>query len=235
MIESIHDYSLKGYIHDDQDVQSHSSISFPAYIFPRINKSFRVTENLSKPLILISAGTGIAPFLTYLEYRQKEFDKLKNVDDIQFAKLFFIFGCRHPVEDFAYRTQIINYSKGNFPVISHLCLCFSRCSNADISAFETEIDTQLCTTSNDQDDIKHVDQLVILHGEQLVDLISNCGASIYVCGDWKKVSTSVSKAFVEIFSKYHFDHESVDSAPQEALKYIKKLQSDGRYLQDIWT
>ncbi|OTF75895.1 methionine synthase / sulfite reductase-like protein [Euroglyphus maynei] len=88
--------------------------------------------------------------------------------------------------------------------------------------------------------IKHVDELIRLHGEELTDLIINHNAIIYICGNWKLITTNIKQAFNEILTKYHFNIRNEQQQPQqpqtsEAMKYLKQLQQNGRFVQDIWT
>ncbi|KAF7495274.1 Methionine synthase reductase [Sarcoptes scabiei] len=138
-LEAINKNVSNGNIFEKQDVKlSSSSNNFPVYLFRRANTKFRLPISISekndnnqltydKPKILISTGTGIAPFLSYLEVlslRKKSIVKksylqpLKNncltenhkIDSVTEPFIFFIFGCRNP-EDFIYSKKIISYHK----------------------------------------------------------------------------------------------------------------------------
>lgn len=61
---------------------------------------FAPPKSISKPMILIGAGTGIAPFRGFLEERSHQSKK----EDVACALLFF--GCDHPDVDFVYKKSL---------------------------------------------------------------------------------------------------------------------------------
>ncbi|KAH9417985.1 hypothetical protein DERP_008239 [Dermatophagoides pteronyssinus] len=327
-IELIHENVINGNIFDNQDVTLYQSISFPVYLFQRLNKTFRMIPrelSLKRPLILISTGTGVTPFLTYFELLQdilssdnkqnndienhhnhnndhSSNDTLMNVLDYSklSSEIFFIFGCRHPYQDFAYSDRIISLYKNQPSLINHLCLCFSRANFIDLLKFEIESQINLCCmakmsmsinnnnhneseenvstqsrstssehynnfngqqqnleneTDSQKSIIKHVDQLIRIHGEELTDLIINHNAIIYICGNWKLITSDIKQAFCDILTRYHFENHNEQKDDKlfnnyssktiinnnnmkqtsEAMKYLKQLQQNGRFVQDIWT
>jgi len=62
--------------------------------------SFRLPEDASKPVIMVSAGTGIAPMRAFLQ----EFKHLKRGGEAGKSVLFF--GCTHKERDFIYEDEI---------------------------------------------------------------------------------------------------------------------------------
>jgi len=82
---------------------------------------------------------------------------------------------------------------------------------------------------------KHVDQLIEHHGREIVELLVEKDAHIYVCGDWKKMSASLSKTMCAILSEYYLEEQEPSPTSPAAAKYLKELQKQGRYVLDIWT
>ncbi|XP_076446915.1 NADPH oxidoreductase A-like isoform X2 [Babylonia areolata] len=66
-------------------------------VFVSSNPDFRLPPSPSTPILLISAGTGIAPFMAYIQTRE-----LTNSQ----GDIHLYFGCRHPEKDFLYRQKI---------------------------------------------------------------------------------------------------------------------------------
>ena len=65
-------------------------------------------------------------------------------------------------------------------------------------------------------------------GNFIFKLIHSKKAMIYVCGDVKMMSVNVFNAFVKIAEEFgKMNHEN-------AVKYIRELQSEKKYLQDVW-
>ncbi len=86
-----------------------------APIFMSPNKSFRVPENDSTPMIMVGPGTGIAPFRAFLQERQARGAKGAN---------WLFFGDQHRESDFIYEDEIMSMSASG--LLSRLDLAFSR-------------------------------------------------------------------------------------------------------------
>ncbi|KJZ18567.1 diflavin oxidoreductase [Loktanella sp. S4079] len=86
-----------------------------AGIFVSPNKSFRVPEDDSVPMIMVGPGTGIAPFRAFLEERQARGAK---------GASWLFFGDQHRASDFIYEDEISAFSKSG--LLSRLDLAFSR-------------------------------------------------------------------------------------------------------------
>jgi len=84
-------------------------------IFFSPNKSFRVPDNDSLPIIMVGPGTGIAPFRAFLQ--EREFRKAG-------GKNWLLFGDRNEATDYIYRDEIEAMQERG--VITRLDLAFSR-------------------------------------------------------------------------------------------------------------
>jgi sulfite reductase (NADPH) flavoprotein alpha-component len=74
-------------------------------IFIEPNRSFRLPENGDTPIIMIGAGTGIAPFRAFVQDRQAKGEKGKN---------WLIFGNQRFTEDFLYQSEWIQSHQAGF-------------------------------------------------------------------------------------------------------------------------
>jgi len=84
-------------------------------VFLEANENFRITDEDSKPVIMIATGTGIAPFRGFLQYR----DHKKATGDN-----WLFFGDRHAESDFLYQNELEGYlEKG---ILTRLNTAFSR-------------------------------------------------------------------------------------------------------------
>ena len=110
---SAHDRDHKGvcstYIADLVNDESEVKIFFSP------NKSFRVPDNDSLPIIMVGPGTGIAPFRAFLQ--EREFRKAG-------GKNWLLFGDRNEATDYIYRDEIEAMQERG--VITRLDLAFSR-------------------------------------------------------------------------------------------------------------
>ena len=84
-------------------------------VFIHHNKAFRLPEDLSKDVIMVGPGTGIAPFRAFLEER-----KATNAS----GRNWLFFGNPHAATDFIYEDEITTMQKEG--VINKLDLAFSR-------------------------------------------------------------------------------------------------------------
>lgn len=86
-----------------------------AGIFMSPNKSFRVPEDDSVPMIMVGPGTGVAPFRAFLEERRERGASGVN---------WLFFGDQHRASDFIYEDEISAFSASG--LLTRLDLAFSR-------------------------------------------------------------------------------------------------------------
>lgn len=79
------------------------------------NKRFRLTQDPSTDLIMVGPGTGIAPFIGFLEERQAQKAS---------GEAWLYFGDRHVDHDFIYREALEGYQQSG--ALTHLRTAFSR-------------------------------------------------------------------------------------------------------------
>ncbi|MBN6066893.1 sulfite reductase flavoprotein subunit alpha [Aggregatibacter actinomycetemcomitans] len=84
-------------------------------IFLKANPTFRLPEKLNAPLVMIGSGTGIAPFIGFLQALEGQ--KINVESDL-------FFGERHRAKDFLYQETLENYQRKG--VLTHLFTAFSR-------------------------------------------------------------------------------------------------------------
>lgn len=64
-------------------------------IFTRSQNPFHLPSDPSTPLIMIGPGTGVAPFVGFLQHMA--------VGGVSGRKTWLFFGCRHPDVDYLYQ------------------------------------------------------------------------------------------------------------------------------------
>jgi sulfite reductase alpha subunit-like flavoprotein len=155
------------------------------------------TLNFS-PILLISTGTGIAPFRGFLHdiiyFHQKKFSLFP---------VHFYFGCRYKAVDFLYQNEIDQAI--NDKILTSLHVAYSREPNSPF---------------------KHVTNILQDRQEEVWNQIANENAFIYVCGGLKMGNT-VREILFNAAKKYgqmtHFEAEDWIQKLQAKKRYIQEL------------
>ncbi|CAG2111764.1 unnamed protein product [Medioppia subpectinata] len=175
-------------------------------VFKRKNPYFKLPSNLTTPLIMVGAGTGVAPYVGFLQQRQL----MARRSSVPAGECWLFYGCRHSRVDYIFADELQQFRTDR--VLTQLNVCFSR---------ECPVDDPTAP--------KYVQHLIAKHSSPVFKLIDSRKAVVYVCGDLKGMSTDVFNAMVAVVET------SGKRSREDAVKYIRELQSEKRYLQDIWT
>ena len=122
-----------------------------------IRKStFKLPASSSTPIIMVAAGTGLAPFRGFLQERAR----LKSMErDVGPMVLFF--GCRHPDEDFLYKSEIEEMHTGVLQDQLDVVTAFSRVAGQSKSYVQDKVEE---------------------HAHRVCDLVLDENATFYICG-----------------------------------------------------
>ncbi|KAM7413157.1 hypothetical protein PAMA_020506 [Pampus argenteus] len=135
-----------------------------------IRKSqFRLPFKATMPVIMIGPGTGIAPFMGFIQERAWLKQQGKEV-----GETVMFFGCRYKMEDYIYQEELEEAERNG--VLTQLSVAFSR----------------------DQEEKVYVQHLLKNNKEKIWQQINSDNAHIYVCGDAKNMAKDVQTAFHEI-------------------------------------
>lgn len=195
-----------------------SSLEVKIPIYSRTNQHFHLPSDPSKPLILIGPGTGVAPFIGFLEHRghmmQQAANDASEGSSMTFGPVWLFFGCRHKERDFLYREKLEGFQETG--VLSHLCVSFSR-------------DQQPDNNGSSEQAPRYVQDQMKRHRAELATLVLEKDAHVYVCGDAKNMAKNVLETWKEIFK------EKTGLGDYDMLQLIAKLREEKRYLEDVWT
>jgi cytochrome P450/NADPH-cytochrome P450 reductase len=138
--------------------------------FVRDTKSpFRLPPDATVPLIMVGAGTGLAPYRGFL---QERLAMMRGGNHVGPSLLFF--GCRHPDHDFLYADELHEFESSG---ITRMYPAFSRHEG--------------CPKTWVQDRI--------LQEQDKVWAMLQAGATIYVCGDSNRMAPAVRQAFGAVY------------------------------------
>ncbi|KAM6946269.1 NADPH--cytochrome P450 reductase isoform 1-T1 [Aplochiton taeniatus] len=135
-----------------------------------IRKSqFRLPFKASNPVLMVGPGTGIAPFMGFIQERGWLKGQGKEV-----GETVMYFGCRHRNEDYLYQEELEEAERTG--VLTQLNVAFSR----------------------DQENKVYVQHLLRKNKEELWRQIHTDNAHIYICGDARNMARDVQTAFYEM-------------------------------------
>lgn len=144
----------------------------PIFLYFRKPTRFVYTNNdMEYDTVMIGVGTGIAPYLSFLEKRSKT----PNPHSLGNAWLFA--GFRYENSSYICRDELEQYTSGR--ILNNCSVAFSR-----------DPGTQY----------RHVQDLLEANKEALVELLCGSNCKIYVCGDGKMMLPQIERKFVEIIS-----------------------------------
>ncbi|KAF2071845.1 hypothetical protein CYY_006837 [Polysphondylium violaceum] len=169
---------------------------------------FHLPEDLDKPIIMIGPGTGVAPFIGFLQHISKQ------LKFNPYTWLFF--GCRSEKRDFLYKDTILDMVESK--TLKKLTTAFSR----EINTTST-IDLSLDITCG------YVQEKMKNHSKEIFDLVYNQNALIYICGDAKGMAIGVRNSFIDIFQN------ELSISEKDATDIFTQLIKDKRYLLDVWS
>lgn len=164
------------------------------------------------PLIMIGPGTGIAPFLSFL---QQIYELNVASDGIINVERELYFGCRRLDVDCFCRDEIEFYKREK--ILSHLEICESQPKDGQ---------------SNRRP--KYVQDALQLRGKQIVECLTRKVSEneqplrVYVCGDAKGMAKDVWAAFIKIIVEHSGKTE------EDAKQFMEDLKNQDRYLEDVW-
>ncbi|XP_005094471.1 methionine synthase reductase [Aplysia californica] len=179
-------------------------------IFLRSNQHFQPPDDLSRPLILIGPGTGVAPFIGFLEERRHQL-KLQP-EGSTYGETWLFYGCRHQKKDFLFRDELHQFEADG--TLSRLCVTFSR---DDPPAGSTEP----C--------LRYVQDFLRQTSQDIARLVVDEEALVYLCGDAKAMAKDVTAAFEDILQK------EKGFSKEDANMYIMKKRIHKTFLEDVWT
>lgn len=175
-----------------------SSNSFEVSFYFRKPNTFRLPEDVSLPKILIATGTGIAPYMGFLQHLQ--YVQMSNKSN-ENGPIVLFYGCRYSDKDFIFKKEI--YDHLNSGLIHKLFISFSR-----------ETDKKIYVQDN-----------IIKYSSEIVNKIMNENAIIYVCGNAKVMTTDVKNAIMSSIAKHsNLETKAAEDYVTNMMKNCKYIQ-----------
>ncbi|XP_030061225.1 methionine synthase reductase [Microcaecilia unicolor] len=176
-------------------------------IFARPSSSFHLPADPSVPIVMVGPGTGIAPFVGFLQHREK---LREQHPEWTFGESWLFFGCRHRDRDYLFREELNCFLENG--ALTHLKVCFSR----DTPSYPERVTR------------KYVQDYLRVCAQDVARILVKEKGHFYVCGDGKHMAKDVTESLMDILST----ELSVDKL--EALNILAALREEKRYLEDVW-
>jgi sulfite reductase alpha subunit-like flavoprotein len=210
---------------------------FSVHFFLRESSGFVLPHTFEddKPIIMVGPGTGVVPFVCYLQHlralmslnpppteAERKTSGSKN-------RRWLFFGCRHPEKDFLYRDQLEKAEADK--VLDRLVVAFSRYQAKD----------EATPTPGVEQEVKYVQHRIAEFGAELLELM-NEGGRIFVCGDAKGMAKGVMSAFQDLIrDNLHLLPAEPSNAPssnetpdQKAKTLFASWMRSNRFLLEAW-
>jgi len=134
--------------------------------------AFHLPETLATPIIMVGAGTGMAPFRGFLQERA-----LRAAAEGTPGEAHLFFGCDHPEVDFIYKDELKLWEEEGVVKV-HAAFCKAP-----------------------DGDVKYVQHRLWKDRAEVMALLSK-GARIYVCGDGKHMAPAVRETFGRMYQEH---------------------------------
>ena len=136
------------------------------------NAAFHPPPSLAVPLIMVCAGTGLAPFRGFVQDRALRAE----AEETTPAPALLFFGCRAPDTDFLYRSELASW------------------------ADQANLDLRPAFSTAPEDGLKYVQDRLWADRADVVELVRQ-GATVYVCGDGKHMAPQVRDTCALIYQE----------------------------------
>ena len=135
------------------------------------NNQFQLPENPEIPVIMVGAGSGIAPFRGFIQERA-----VLKAQGEKVGEMALFFGCDHPEVDLLYHEELNDWKN------------------------EGVVDVYPAFAMAPENDIKYVQDRIWAEREKIVELFQQ-NARIFVCGDGKYMAPAVRETFIKIYQE----------------------------------
>lgn len=204
-------------------------------IFHKQTINFRMPGSLTHPMILVGPGTGVAPFIGFLEHRSKSVVEMVRSSETMSTGVwrggFELEESDLPSES----NDVDDYIQGICPGSISL---FFGCRNENDYIFRhdleyylskeilTKLEVAFSRVTNEKVYVTHKLQE---NSIEVNDLIINKGAYLYICGDGNNMAKSVFDTLRTILMTQQ------GWSSEEAEEYLEDMKTKRRYLLDIWS
>lgn len=168
---------------------------------------FMLPKNNQQPVLMFAAGTGIAPFMGFIQERIASNAPGKNYLFISVAE----------AEKLVYRAELAEFIRQG--KLTLLVVCSREAKEIFFNEANQHLEVRDKTDKNE----KHIDDLIKRNQSLVTDLITKEYGHVYICGQ-NGFADTVKKAILNGLSDYQKDET-----------FIYELEADKQYHRDIFT
>ena len=209
-----------------------------SFRLPRPKQPLNSTQPVvHPPILMIGPGTGVAPFRGFIQ--EATYMKQK---ELPMGDMSLFFGCRASSKDFIYKDELLTAASSGVLAALHTAFSRERVGGSDSTASETAISpsTVAATTatlaasfltpaaSHTYTNKVYVQDRVRGVAADVWEQISARKGHVYVCGG-TAMGRSVREVLLECCK------EAGGMTDKEAEVYVKKMQEQKRYIQELWS
>ncbi len=169
-------------------------------VFPEPNRRFRLPDKPRAPLIMIAAGTGIAPFRAFMQQREQQKNSSGQIPGQMGAATWLIFGNPHLRSDFLYQKEWLHWRETG--LLDRIDVAFSR----------------------DQAEKRYVQHVVTEQAGRIERWLQR-GAHIYICGALS-MGQAVQAALRDVLAEQRGIDPPAAAAALAELRRDRRLQKD---------
>jgi cytochrome P450/NADPH-cytochrome P450 reductase len=169
--------------------------------------SFHLPRDQKTPVIMVCAGTGLAPFIGFVQERAARMAALESQSE-EMGEAILIIGCRFPDKDRLYADQIATWEAAGVVKVYY---AFSRASEQ----------SEGCRYAQDR----------LWHEREMVSRLFDDGARAYICG-----TSSLGQGVAEAAAKMAVESASArgkEISYEQGLKWWESLRGE-RYAVDVF-
>jgi len=137
------------------------------------NIAFHPPASLATPIIMVCAGTGVAPFRGFIQDRAL---RTAQEEGTKPAPALLFFGCNHSDVDFLYKDELAAWEQQGLVSVR--------------PAFSADV----------KDDVKYVQDRLWRDRADVVELVKQ-GAAFFVCGDGRRMAPAVYEICLRIYQE----------------------------------
>lgn len=182
----------------------------------RTNGGFRLPTDPTAPIIMIGAGTGLAPFRGFIQERACLASAARSgaptAKEQPFGPALMYFGCRDADKDYIYRQELEQWEAQG---VVQMRPAFSRQGEA-------------AGGRHPSGTWRYVHERMWDEREELSQVFRDRG-KIYVCGSASKLAKSVMNCVVDIWMERH-----PGATRDEALGWLQDTKDRVRYVSDVF-